>query len=232
MLSAQSTFIPIVIMMLIIFSGQMIISSMAMEKENKTLETLLTLPVKRTSIVTGKIAASASIGLLFAVIYMIGMSNYFQGFQMSGMLNLADYDLILTSQDFILVGISLFITLISALALCMLLGTFAKNYKSAQTLVFPVTMLAMIPMFITMFVDFDTLPLAIKGFLFAIPFSHPMMAPRALIFNDYLLVIGGIIYVSLFAFVMIILVVWVFKTDRLLTGSVKRNRFSIFKKRK
>ena len=93
-------------------------------------------------------------------------------------------------------------------------------------------MLAMIPMFITMFVDFDTLPLAIKGFLFAIPFSHPMMAPRALIFNDYLLVIGGIIYVSLFAFVMIILVVWVFKTDRLLTGSVKRNRFSIFKKRK
>ena len=232
MLSTQSTFIPIVIMMLIIFSGQMIISSMAMEKENKTLETLLTLPVKRTSIVTGKIAASASIGLLFAVIYMIGMSNYFQGFQMSGMLNLADYDLILTSQDFILVGISLFITLISALALCMLLGTFAKNYKSAQTLVFPVTMLAMIPMFITMFVDFDTLPLAIKGFLFAIPFSHPMMAPRALIFNDYLLVIGGIIYVSLFAFVMIILVVWVFKTDRLLTGSVKRNRFSIFKKRK
>jgi len=232
MLSTQSTFIPIVIMMLIIFSGQMIISSMAMEKENKTLETLLTLPVKRTSIVTGKIAASASIGLLFAVIYMIGMSNYFQGFQTSGMLNLADYDLILTSQDFILVGISLFITLISALALCMLLGTFAKNYKSAQTLVFPVTMLAMIPMFITMFVDFDTLPLAIKGFLFAIPFSHPMMAPRALIFNDYLLVIGGIIYVSLFAFVMIILVVWVFKTDRLLTGSVKRNRFSIFKKRK
>jgi len=231
MLSSQSTFIPIVIMMLIIFAGQMIISSMAMEKENKTLETLLTLPVKRTSIVTGKIAASASIGLLFAVIYMFGMRNYFQGFQMSGQLNLADYDLILTSQDFILVGISLFITLISALALCMLLGTFAKNYKSAQTLVFPVTMLAMIPMFITMFVDFDTLPLALKGFLFAIPFSHPMMAPRALIFNDYLLVIGGIIYVSIFAAVMIMLVVWVFKTDRLLTGSVKRYKFSIFRKR-
>jgi len=129
MLSSQSTFIPIVIMMLIIFAGQMIISSMALEKENKTLETLLTLPVKRTSIVTGKIAASASIGLLFAVIYMIGMSNYFQGFQFSGQLNLADYDLILSSQDFILVGISLFITLISALALCMLLGTFAKITK-------------------------------------------------------------------------------------------------------
>jgi len=232
MLTSQSTFIPIIIMMLIIFAGQMIISSMALEKENKTLETLLTLPVKRTSIVTGKIVASASIGLLFAVIYMIGMSNYFQGFQFSGQLNLADYGLVLTSQDFILLGISLFITLISALALCMLLGTFAKNYKSAQTLVFPVTMLAMIPMFVTMFIDFDTLPLAVKGLIFAIPFSHPMIAPRALIFNDYLLVISGIIYVSIFALVMILLVVWVFKTDRLLTGSTRKKfKFNLTRRR-
>jgi ABC-2 type transport system permease protein len=231
MLSSQSLFMPIVIMMLIIFAGQMVISSMALEKENKTLETLLTLPVKRTSIVTGKIAASAFIGLLFAVIYMFGMRNYFQGFQMSEELNLADYGLVLTTQDFVLVGISLFIALISALALCMLLGTFAKNYKSAQTLVFPVTMLAMIPMFITMFADFDTLPLVLKGFLFAIPFSHPMMATRALIFNDYLLVIGGIIYVSIFAAVTISIVVWVFKTDRLLTGSTRRKKNWMFRKR-
>lgn len=231
MLASQTTFMPIVIMMLIIFAGQMIISSMALEKENKTLETLLTLPVKRTSIVTGKIAASAFIGLLFAVIYMFGMRNYLQGFQMSEALNLADYGLILTTQDLILVGISLFIALISALALCMLLGTFAKNYKSAQTLVFPVTMLAMIPMFITMFADFDTLPLALKGLLFAIPFSHPMMATRALIFNDYLLVVSGIIYVSIFAAITISIVVWVFKTDRLLTGSTRRKKIWMFRKR-
>jgi len=139
---------------------------------------------------------------------------------------------VLTSQDFILVGISLFITLIAALALCMLLGTFAKNYKSGQTLVFPVTMLAMIPMFITMFIDFDTLPLAGKGLLFAIPFSHPMMASRALIFDDYLLVIGGIIYVSIFAAIMIILVVWVFKTDRLLTGSTSEKWKKLFKRKR
>ncbi len=222
LLSQQSLLIPIVMMMIIIMAGSMVISSMAMEKENKTLETLLTLPVKRTSIVTGKIVASAVIGLMLAVIYMIGMSYYFQGLGMSGGINLAEYGLVLTSQDFILVGISLFITLIAGLSLCMLLGTFAKNYKSAQTLTFPITMFAMIPMFITMFADFDTLPLVLKGFLFAIPFSHPMMAPRALMFNDYLLVIGGIVYVTIFAIVTIAIVVWVFKTDRLLTGSTKK----------
>jgi len=228
MLASQSTFMPIIIMMLIIFAGQMIISSMALEKENKTLETLLTLPVKRTSIVTGKIAASAFIGLLFAIIYMIGMNNYFQGFSGFGQMNLADYGLTLSGQDFILVGISLFITLISALALCMLLGTFAKNFKSAQTLVFPVTMLAMIPMFITMFFDFDTLPLVFKVLLFAIPFAHPMIATRALIFDNYLLVISGIIYVFIFAVITISIVVWVFKTDRLLTGSTRRKKFKLF----
>jgi ABC-2 type transport system permease protein len=231
MLSSQSMLIPIVIMMIIIMAGNMVITSMALEKENKTLETLLTLPVKRTSIVTGKIAASAFIGLLFAVVYMIGMSRYLSGFNFGGNLSVADFDLTLTSSDFILIGISLFITLVAALALCMLLGTMAKNYKSAQTLTFPVTMLAMVPMFLTMFMDFDTMPLILKSVLYAIPFSHPMMASRALIFNDYMLVFSGIIYVSIFAIVTISVVVWVFKTDRLLTGSTRKRKNWPFRKR-
>jgi len=231
MLSTQSMFIPIVVMMIIIAAGGTVISSMALEKENKTLETLLTLPVKRTYIVAGKIVASACIGLLFAVIYMLGYNQYFQGFQMGGQINLAAYGLQLTTQDFLLLGISLFLALIAGLALCMLLGTLAKNYKSAQTLTFPVTMLALIPMFITMFTDFDTLPLFAKMLVFAIPFSHPMMAPRALIFKDYTLVLGGMIYVFIFAVIMIGLVVWIFKTDRLLTGTLKRRQLFSRKKR-
>jgi len=206
-------------------AGSIVITSMALEKESKTLETLLTLPVNRTSIVTGKIVASAIIGLMLAFIYMIGMSFYLQGLQFSeGGTNLAKYNLVINPQGFIILGVSLFITLIAGLALCMLLGTFAKSYKSAQTLTFPVTMLALIPMFITMFADFDTLPLALKVLVYAIPFSHPMMASRALIFGDYLLVISGIIYVAIFAIITISVVVWMFKTDRLLTGSTRRKR--------
>jgi ABC-2 type transport system permease protein len=221
MLSSQSLLIPIVMMMIIIMAGGIVITSMALEKENKTLETLLTLPVKRTSIVSGKIIAAAVIGLLLAIIYMLGMQYYFSGLGMSSGITLASYGLVLTPTDFIWIGISLFIALIAGLSLCMLLGTFAKNYKSAQTLTFPITMLAMIPMFITMFADFDTLPLALKILTFAIPFSHPMIAPRALLFHNYTLVIGGIVYVTLFAIVIISIVVWVFKTDRLLTGTTK-----------
>ncbi|NIA11347.1 MAG: ABC transporter permease [Nitrospiraceae bacterium] len=223
MLSSQSTMVPIIIMIIIMMAGGMVISSMGMEKENKTLETLLTLPVKRSSIVAGKIAGSAVVGLLMAVIYMIGFSYYLNSFQVSGGVNLADYGLVLNAWDYLLVGISLFMALTAALSLCMVLGTFAKNYKSAQTLTVPVSILAIIPMFMIMFKDFGTLPLSLKVILFAIPFSHPMMAVRALLFGNYTLVISGIAYVTAFALAMIAIAVHIFKTDRLLTGSVNHS---------
>ncbi len=218
-LSSQSTAVPIIIMIIIMMAGGMVISSMGMEKENKTLETLLTLPVKRSSIVAGKITGSAIVGLLMAVIYMIGFRYYLSSFEVSGNINLADYGLTLNVWDYVLVGISLFLALTAALSMCMVLGTFAKNYKSAQTLTVPVSILALIPMFLIMFKDFSTLPLSLKVVLFAIPFSHPMMAVRALLFGDYMLVISGIAYAAVFSFAMIAIAVWIFKTDKLLTGT-------------
>ena len=225
-LSAQSFVVPLVMMMLIMAAGGTVISSMGMEKENKTLETLLTLPVKRGSIVTGKLVASALIGLVMAIIYMVGFNYYMSGFEASGSIDLEKYDLALSAFDYVLVGISLFVTLVAALALCMILGTFAKNYKSAQTLTMPVTFLAMIPMFMIIFKDFNTLPPVAQVVLFAIPFSHPMMAMRALMFDDYGLVIAGIAYSAIFAVVAIALTVWIFKTDRLLTGKIGKKEGS------
>jgi ABC-2 type transport system permease protein len=220
MLSSQSVTIPIIMMLIIMMAGGTVITSMGMEKENKTLETLLTLPIKRNSIVIGKIVGSAIVGLVMAAIYMVGFGYYMQSFQ-AAEINLADFGLALGPQDYLLVGLSLFVTLLAGLSLCMVLGTFAKNYKSAQTLMLPVTLLAMIPMFMIMFKDFDTLPAVLRIILFAIPFSHPMMAIRALMFDDYLLVLSGIAYVTVFAATMVAVVAWIFRTDRLLTGGTK-----------
>jgi ABC-2 type transport system permease protein len=221
MLNSQSIVIPIVIMMLIIMAGASVISSMGLEKENKTLETLLTLPVRRSHIVIGKMVGSALVGMIMAAIYMIGFSRYMSSFQSSN-INLADFGLALGMQDYLLVGISLFVALLAGLSLCIVLGTFAKNYRSAQALVFPITALAMISMFITMFKDFDTIPVVLRILVFAIPFSHPMMAMRALMLDNYPLVIGGIAYNAVFTVIMIAVAVRIFSSDRLLTGSVQR----------
>ena len=221
MLMSQSIVIPIVVMMLIIMAGSSVISSMGLEKENKTLETLLTLPVRRSHIVIGKMVGSALVGMIMAAIYMIGFSRYMNSFQV-GDINLANFGLALGMQDYLLVGISLFVALLAGLSLCIVLGTFAKNYRSAQALVFPITAVALISAFIVMFKDFDTIPVALRVLVFVIPFTHPMMAMRALMLDNYSLVIGGIAYAAVFTVVMIAIAVRIFNSDRLLTGSVRK----------
>jgi ABC-2 type transport system permease protein len=221
MLMSQSIVIPIVVMMLVIMAGASVISSMGLEKENKTLETLLTLPVRRSHIVIGKMVGSALVGLIMAAIYMLGFSRYMTSFQISDV-NLADFGLALGMPDYLLVGISLFVALLAGLSLCIVLGTFAKNYRSAQALVFPITALALIPTFIIMLKDFDTIPAVLRILVFAIPFSHPMMAMRALMLDNYWLVIGGIAYTAVFMVVMVGVAVRIFNSDRLLTGSVRK----------
>jgi len=217
-MSQQAFVVPLIVLMVIIMAGSMVISSMGTEKENKTLETLLTLPVKRSSIVFGKLAGSAIVGLILAVIYMIGLGYYTSSISAGSPIDMAKYGLTLDAFDYILVGISLFLGLLSALALCMLLGIFAKNYKSAQTLTMPITLLAMIPMFAVMMLDFNTMPLIGQVLLFAIPFTHPMMAIRSLMFDDYTLVVGGIVYETIFAIATMAIAVWLFRKDILLTG--------------
>jgi ABC-2 type transport system permease protein len=221
-MSGQGIIVPLIIVMVVIMAGGMVITSMGTEKENKTLETLLTLPVSRTSIVVGKLAGAAIVGLIMAVIYMIGMGYYMNSLSASSAVDLGKYGIGLNILDYVLVGISLFLALISALALCMLLGIFTKNYKAAQSMTMPITFLALIPMFVLIFSDFDTLPLAGQVLLFAIPFSHPMIAMRSLMFGNSGIVIAGIVYEAIFASVTMFIAVSLFKKDIVLTGMPKR----------
>lgn len=224
--STQSYLIPTLIMMIIMMSGSSIISSMGLEKENKTLETLLTLPVKRNYIILSKIIASTISGLILAAIYMVGMTYYMKSFSFSGVVDLQAYNLTLNIYDYTLMGLSVFMSLLAGLSLCLALGSFAKDYKSAQSLLFPVTVLAIFSMLMTMFMDFSTMPTFIKIFIFIIPFSHPMMAMKSLMLKEYALVISGIIYSSIFAAIMIIITILIFNSDRLLVGKLQKNKKS------
>ncbi len=71
-ITRQMFMIPRVIMIIIVMVGSIAISSISSDKENKTLETPLTMPIKRTSIVSGKIVIAAVVEL----VYMVGMNIY------------------------------------------------------------------------------------------------------------------------------------------------------------
>lgn len=219
-ISSQTMIIPMIIMVLIMMIGSLVISSIGSEKENKTLETLLTLPIKRTTIVTGKIIAAAIVGIVYGVAYMIGMGMYIGSLtsNMGSGVNLAELGLSLDMFDYVLIGTSLFLSIVCALGLCMILGGFAKNYKSAQTMTMPMSILAMIPMFIIMFSGWYGAGTVVQAILFVIPFSHPMMAMEALMYGDMGLVLSGIAYMAAFAVATIAITVRLYNSDILITG--------------
>lgn len=220
--SSQTMMIPLVIMIIITMIGSIVISSMGTEKENKTLETLLTLPIKRTSIVTGKILAAAIVGLIYGLAYMAGMSIYMGA--MTGMVtgsesvDLASIGMSLDLGDWALVMLSMFLAIVCALGICMILGAFSKNYKSAQTMTMPLSILAIIPMFVIMFTGWYGCGAVLQGICFAIPFSHPMMAMQSLMNGDSVLVLAGIAYMAVFAVATILITVKVYNSDILITG--------------
>ncbi|MBR3476369.1 MAG: ABC transporter permease [Candidatus Methanomethylophilaceae archaeon] len=218
--SSQTMMVPLVIMIIIMMVGSIVISSMGSEKENKTLETLLTLPIKRTTIVTGKIIAAAIVGLVYGLAYMVGMSFYMNALtsEITSGVNLNDIGLGFEGADYIFLLVSMFLSIVCALGICMILGAFAKNYKSAQTMTMPLSILAMIPAFIIMFSGWYGSAPIIQGILFVIPFSHPMIAMQALMYNDYTLVLSGIAYMAAFAVVTIAITVRLYNSDILITG--------------
>jgi ABC-2 type transport system permease protein len=218
--SSQTMMVPLVIMIIIMMVGSIVISSMGSEKENKTLETLLTLPIKRTTIVTGKIIAAAIVGLVYGLAYMVGMSFYMNALtsEITSGVNLNDIGLGFEGADYIFLLVSMFLSIVCALGICMILGAFTKNYKSAQTMTMPLSILAMIPAFIIMFSGWYGSAPIIQGILFAIPFSHPMIAMQALMYNDYTLVLSGIAYMAAFAVVTIAITVRLYNSDILITG--------------
>lgn len=216
-LGTQVSTLPVLIMMLIIMSGSTVISSMAFEKENKTLETLLTMPVKRSYIISGKIIGSAIVGLVFAGIYIIGFRYYMNSLSF-GESVMSSFSMSLTVQEWILLLLSFLSSLLAGLGACMLLGAFTKDSKTSQTMIFPITISAMFSMFMTMFIDFSTMAPALKVIYFIIPFSHPMMAFRELLFGNYMLVVSGIVYCFVFFFIMIGITARIFSSDILLIG--------------
>jgi ABC-2 type transport system permease protein len=222
---SQAIAMPITIMILLTYSMQIAATSVAMEKEEKTLETLLTLPVDRFSILMGKLSGSIVVAGVAAIAYMIGF-NYYMGSFTSAIpagtnLDLVSLGLVPSLFGYLLLGISLFVALLSALAMAVVLSAFAEDVRSAQSLVSYIYPFLFIPSFILMYVDINALPLAVRAALYAIPYSHPIIASRAVTMGDYWTAVWGIVYVSIFTLVIMYVASRLFATEKVLTAKLK-----------
>jgi ABC-2 type transport system permease protein len=220
---SQAIAMPITIMVLLTYSMSIAATSVAMEKEEKTLETLLTLPMDRFAILMGKLSGSILVAAVGAVAYMVGFNYYMGSFTSSigATLDLVSLGLVPSVFGYLLLGISLFVTLLSALALAVIMSAFSEDVRGAQSLVGNITPIIIIPALVLMYVDVNALPLAIKILLYALPFSHPIIAAKAVTMGDYLTVIFGIVYVAIFTLVIMYAASRLFATEKILTAKLK-----------
>jgi ABC-2 type transport system permease protein len=224
---SQSIMLPLMVMMMIIFAIQMAATSIALEKEQKTLETLMTLPVSRFTILGGKLAGSVVIAIAGSISYMIGF-GYYTSSAFSFAPGLTSVDLAgagigIQPIGYALLGVVMFVTLISALALAICLAVFTDSVRSAQSLTGVLIVPLIIPAMILMFSDIEMLPPAIQWIMLAIPYTHTMLATKAAFLGNYWLIFRSIAYISVFTVAVLWVAVKIFSTERIITA-----RFSSF----
>ncbi len=227
---SQAIALPVTIMIMLTYAMQIAATSVAMEKEEKTLETLLTVPVDRFAILMGKVSSTIIVAGVAAVTVLIGY-NYMIGSISMGLtsslgsgVSLVALGLVPSALGYALLGVSLFFTLLSALALAVVMSAFSENVRGAQALVGYIYPLIFIPSLALVYLDVNSLSLAAKAVLYAIPYSHPIIASKAVVSGDYGIVLFGIIYVALFTVIIMYIASRLFATEKILTAKLKFGR--------
>jgi ABC-2 type transport system permease protein len=182
----------------------------------------MTLPVGRMTILSGKLAGSIVVAVGGAISYMIGFGYYmtsaFSFAPEMTSISTGDVGLGLKPLGMILLGVNIFITLVSGLALAISLATFTDNVRSAQSLTGFLTIPVLIPAIVLMFSDLAMLPKTIQWVLLAIPYTHSIIASKAAFLGNYAVVIRSISYIAAFTIVVLYIAARIFSTERIITS--------------
>ena len=237
MATSQGIIVPLVVFIMVIFAAQMIVSAISTEKIDKTLETLLSAPVSRMSVLGAKMLAAAIMAIINAVVYMFGFSSY-MGKMMTGTgispdtlgsaveqtntisSAMQELGLQMSAGDYVLLGMQMFMTILIALSISLMLGVLVNDPKAAQTVITPVMLMAMIPYLVSMFSDVSELPILLKIFMWIIPFTHTFNATKNILFNNMGEFWAGFAYQFVFFAGCMLLATRLFASDKIFTVSL------------
>ena len=221
--TSQTSFVPIIIMIIIMTGASTLATSMANEKADKTLETLMTTPVSRIAVLTAKLLSAAVLAAIYAVVYVFAFQNFSDGLAGgSGFPDgfadmMANFGIVFNAATFALIGAQLFLAVLCGLAIAIIIGMMVDDIKSLQSYILPLTVVIMIPYFVTLFVDINTLPMIAQVGLYIIPFTHAFTAAFNLFVQNYTMIIIGFAYQAVFLVVMMTIAVKIFNSDKLFT---------------
>ncbi len=169
-----SFIVPLVTFLMLIFIIQFAVTSMAVEKEEKMFETLLTLPVNRLTIIGVKLLVSVIIGIAYVAIYGFILIWFFIGSitlpsETATSVNVFD---ILPPVTAYYLGIGLIGAVIFGLLLAMVLSLFAEDVRTAQLISNYALMPLIFMFFVPMFIDISGLSYTVKTVLSLIPLAN------------------------------------------------------------
>ncbi len=237
LISGPSFAIVWAIFMILIFTLQFASASIVVEKEYKTIEILMTQPVRRITILAGKLIASLILAILGSVVMFAGLTFYVSsiaqfetidrgkitvGIDIMG--ELIKAGLWPTNLSIILYVAVIFASLLSMLALAILIGMVAEDTRSAQSLGGILITLLIFPAIILMLIDVDTAPLPLRVALMAIPYAHTMVAGKAAMLNDYMKLIVALLYNTIFSAALMVVAAKLYTTEKLLTLRITLRR--------
>lgn len=216
--SSQLLMMPIIIMIMLFTTMNMASTAVAIEKETKTLETLLTLPVNRMTILIGKLSGSLLVAVLGTITYIIGFNYYMSSLLGNqSQIDLSSLGLNTTPISYALLGLVLFISIVATLAIAVAFSVFSEDVRSAQTSMSYIYVVILIPTFLFMFIDINTLSLPIQLLLYAIPFTHTLAATKEILTGNFAGIFPNVIYLIIFTVVVLYIAAKLFTTEKVFT---------------
>ena len=226
--------VPFTLLMLsfmLIFSAMwgpmpVITTSFAGEREKKTLEVLLATPVKRTSILLGKLLAAG----FAAAIYMgssvagMGVYNWLMIWATAGAITRAGSMVLTVEQGLVVIAAALLVVLLSA-SIGIVISCFARTTRDAESYYSALFTLPMMLIAGTAMMRFEDLPLALQLIMLAIPFSHGvLMINNTLIYGKpWHVVAASALYMLAWAVGALILGARLFEREEIVeTRKIKR----------
>ncbi len=167
---------------ILLFAGAMGIGTdmIAGEKERGTMASLLVAPVKRSSIVLGKVFALMAITGISSVIYIAAM-GFFMPKALSSAAGGAEVGLkmSLDISQTLMMGILLVAVAFLYSTIIALVSVFAKTVKEASTYIMPVYMAVLVVGMITMYTTGDT-----ENYVYWIPLYNTSMAFKGILSQE------------------------------------------------
>lgn len=162
---------------ILLFAGAMGIGTdmIAGEKERGTMASLLVTPVKRKSIVLGKVFALMTISGISSVIYIVVMGATFPKI-LGGDSGL---DIEITPEQIVMIGSLLVAIAFLYSAIVILISVFARDLKEASTYITPAYMVVLVIGMMTMFTTSEA---GMKDYL--IPFYNTALALKGILTSE------------------------------------------------